>query len=121
MRASKLLLHTPVGTLTFWRALTGSVDSCAEIKECPFSGVTSSGTDSVSRQLCRDKECPFSGVTSLGGDSIGGQLCGDQECPFSGVTNSGWVWRKVPENDAGSVVKKKRAELFIRGKVKSLL
>ena len=121
MHASKLLLHTPVGTLTFWRALTGSVDSCAEIKECPFSGVTSSGTDSVSRQLCRDKECPFSGVTSLGGDSIGGQLCGDQECPFSGVTNSGWVWRKVPENDAGSVVKKRRAELFIRGKVKSLL
>ena len=38
-----------------------------------------------------------------GADCIGGQLHGDKECLFSGITNSGRVWRKVPESDAGSV------------------
>ena len=36
-------------------------------------------------------------------DRVGGQLRGDKECPFSGVTRSGRVWRKVPENNDGSV------------------
>ena len=36
--------HSLISTQTFRRALTGSADSCAEIKiECPFSGVTKSG------------------------------------------------------------------------------
>ena len=36
--------HNLISTETFRRALTASVDSCAEIKiECPFSGVTKSG------------------------------------------------------------------------------
>ena len=35
--------HGLISTQTFWRALTASVDSCAEIKECPFSGVISAG------------------------------------------------------------------------------
>ena len=34
--------HSLISTETFRRALTGSVDSCAET-ECPFSGVTKSG------------------------------------------------------------------------------
>ena len=34
--------HSLISTKTFRRALTASVDSCAE-KECPFSGVTKSG------------------------------------------------------------------------------
>ena len=45
-------------TQTFQRAMTVSVDSCAEIKSAP---------------------------------------------KFSGVTNSGSVWKKVPDSDAGSV------------------
>ena len=36
-------LHSLIGPQTFRRALTASVDSCREIQECPFSGVTSSG------------------------------------------------------------------------------
>ena len=36
--------------------------------------------------------------------SAGRQLCGNEEY-FSGVTNSGRVWRKVPENNAWSVIK----------------
>ena len=36
--------HSLIGIRTFRRALTASVDSCAEINwECPFSGVTKSG------------------------------------------------------------------------------
>ena len=36
--------HSLISTETFRRALTASLDSCAEIlKECPFSGVTKSG------------------------------------------------------------------------------
>ena len=35
--------HSHISTQTFRRALTASVDSCAEIKQCPFSGVTNSG------------------------------------------------------------------------------
>ena len=35
--------HSLISTKTFGRALTASVDSCAEIKECPFNGVTKSG------------------------------------------------------------------------------
>ena len=36
--------YSHISTRTFRRALTASVrDSCAEIKECPFSGVTKSG------------------------------------------------------------------------------
>ena len=35
--------HSHISTQTFWMALTTSVDSCVEIKECPFSGVTNSG------------------------------------------------------------------------------
>ena len=36
--------YSHISTRTFRRALTTSVDSCAEIKECPFSGVTKSGS-----------------------------------------------------------------------------
>ena len=48
MRASTLSCFRPqsyyyVSTQTFRRALTESLDSCAETKECPFSGVTSCG------------------------------------------------------------------------------
>ena len=32
-----------ISTRTFRRALTASVDSCAEMKECPFSGGNKSG------------------------------------------------------------------------------
>ena len=67
--------------LDFRRALTASLDSCAEI-ECLFSGVTKSGR--VWRKV------PESGDRSV-------------ECPFSGVTKSGRVWRKVPESGARSV------------------
>ena len=42
-----------ISTQTFRRALTASVDSCAEI-ECPFSGVTNSG---VSRKVSAGKRC----------------------------------------------------------------
>ena len=35
--------YSHISTRTFQRALTASLDSCAEIKECPFSGVTKSG------------------------------------------------------------------------------
>ena len=36
--------HSLTSTQTFWRVLTVSADSCAEIKiECPFSGTTKSG------------------------------------------------------------------------------
>ena len=35
--------YSHISTQTFRRALTASVDSCAEIKQCPFSGVTKSG------------------------------------------------------------------------------
>ena len=35
--------YSQISTLTFRRALTASLDSCVEIKECPFSGVTKSG------------------------------------------------------------------------------
>ena len=38
---------------------------------------------------------------------MNGQLRRDKECPFNGVTNSGTVWRKVPESDAGSGVMQK--------------
>ena len=34
--------HNLISIQTFWRALTASVDSCAEIKGAPFSGVTKS-------------------------------------------------------------------------------
>ena len=36
--AIRLLPQSHYSTQTFRRALTASVDSCAEIKECPFSG-----------------------------------------------------------------------------------
>ena len=42
---------------------------------------------------------------SVGADRVAGQLRGYRECTFSGVTNSGRVWRKVPENDARSVLR----------------
>ena len=35
--------YSHIRTRTFRRTLTASLDSCAEIKECPFSGVTKSG------------------------------------------------------------------------------
>ena len=35
--------YSHISTRTFRRALTASVDSCAEIKSAPFSGVTKSG------------------------------------------------------------------------------
>ena len=35
--------HSLISTQTFRRAPTASVDSCAEIKSAPFSGVTKSG------------------------------------------------------------------------------
>ena len=35
--------YSHISTRTFRRALTPSLDSCAEIKEFPFSGVTKSG------------------------------------------------------------------------------
>ena len=35
--------YSHISTRTFRRALTASVDSCAEIKERPFSDVTKSG------------------------------------------------------------------------------
>ena len=35
--------YSHISTRTFRRALTTSLDSCAEIKECPFCGVTKSG------------------------------------------------------------------------------
>ena len=35
--------HSLISTQTFRRVLTALVDSCAEIKECHFSGVTKSG------------------------------------------------------------------------------
>ena len=37
------LIYSLISTQTFRRALTASVDSCAEIKRAPFSGVTKSG------------------------------------------------------------------------------
>ena len=43
---------------------------------------------------------------SGGADRVGGQLRGDKEWPFNGVTKSGRVWRKVPESDARSVVRR---------------
>ena len=46
---------------------------------------------------------------SEGADRVGGQLRGDKEWPFSDVTKSGRVRRKVPENDARSVVLKMTA------------
>ena len=38
----RYVVSSLISTQTFRRALTASVDSCAEI-ECPFSGVTNSG------------------------------------------------------------------------------
>ena len=35
--------YSHISTRTFRRALTASVDSCAEMKSAPFSGVTKSG------------------------------------------------------------------------------
>ena len=55
--------HSLIGTRTFRRALTTSVDSCAEIKECPFSGVTRSGR--VWRKV------PESGARSVGSGGRG--------------------------------------------------
>ena len=43
VRAWALGCFHSLSTQTFRRALTASVDSCAEMKECPFSGVTKSG------------------------------------------------------------------------------
>ena len=65
--------HKHNSSQTFHRALTVLVDSCVEIKECPDSGVTSSGR--VWRKM------PESDAGSV-------------ECPLSGVTSSGRVWRK---------------------------
>ena len=50
--------HSLISTETFLRALTTSVDSCAEIKSAPFSGVTKSGR--VWRKM------PESGARSVG-------------------------------------------------------
>ena len=36
--------YSHISTQTFRRALTASLDSCTEIKSCPFSGVTKSGS-----------------------------------------------------------------------------
>ena len=51
--------YSHISTGTVWRALTASLDSCAEIKiECLFSGVTKSGR--VWRKV------PESGARSVG-------------------------------------------------------
>ena len=61
MRALALdCLYSHISTRTFRRALTASLDSCAEIKECPFSGVTKSGR--IWRKV------PESGARSVGSD-----------------------------------------------------
>ena len=50
--------YSHISTRTFRRALTASVDSCAEMKSAPFSGVTKSGRvwrkvrESGARSVC---------------------------------------------------------------------
>ena len=58
--------YSHISTRTFRKALTASLDSCAEIKiECPFSGVTKS---------CRVwRKVPESDVRSVGRGRRGGQ------------------------------------------------
>ena len=54
--------HSLASTQTFRRVLTALMDSCVEIKECPFSGVTNSGT--VWRKVAEnDAQC----VVDVGG------------------------------------------------------
>ena len=45
--------------------------------------------------------------------------CAEIECPFSDVTNSGRVWRKVPENDARSMVSTRTFRRELTGSVDS--
>ena len=59
----------------------------------------------------RCSECDQYPNLSEGADRVGGQLRGDKECHFSGVTKSGRIWRKVPESDARSVVRCRKAML----------
>jgi len=55
--------YSHISTGTFRRALTASLDSCAEIKSAPFSGVTKSGK--VWRKV------PESGALSVGFEVTG--------------------------------------------------
>ena len=70
--------HSLTSTQTFRRALTVSVDSCAEIKSAPFSGVTKSGkvwrkvleSDARSVSICA---CGVGGwVGGVGWGGVGG-------------------------------------------------
>ena len=53
--------YSHISTRTFRRALTASLDSCAEIKSAPFSGVTKSGRVSVEEGA--GKRCSECGMT----------------------------------------------------------
>ena len=77
--------HSLISTQTFRRALTASVDSCAEI-ECLFSGITKSGRvwRKVPENDARSVIMQYPNLSD-GADRVGGQLRGDKECPFSGV------------------------------------
>ena len=97
VRASALgCFHGLISTQTFWRALTASVDSCAEIKECPFSGVTSAGrrvpdSDARSQTPSTDLRHP-----SFGGGSQKTML---GVCPLASVSFSGTgLYLKTPSS-----------------------
>ena len=87
--------YNHISTRTFWRMLTASLDSCAEIK----SGVTKSGRvwkkvpESDARSVINTQT--FRRALTASVDS-----CAEIK---SGVTKSGRVWRKVPESGARSV------------------
>ena len=64
-----------VSTQTFRRALTASVDSCAEIRSAPFSGVTNSVCQSWEEGAGkRRSECMLDGV-GLGSESRNWKSC----------------------------------------------
>ena len=67
--------HGLITTQTFRRALTASVDSCAEIRSAPFSGVTNSVCQSWEEGAGkRRSECMLDGV-GLGSESRNWKSC----------------------------------------------
>ena len=88
--------HSLISTRTFRRALTASVDSCAEIKSDLFSGVTKSGRvwRKVPESGARSVLCTLWRVVS--GDTQT-QRCGN----CGGVPNPEHAWVHQPPDHVG--------------------
>ena len=91
--------HSLVSTQTFRRGLTAAVDSCAEIKSVPFSGVTNSCTEFGGK---RCSECDVRSVNQSGASACGQQETRAARASSATLYLGGYQYKQVRGGSGGN-------------------